>query len=88
MLPILLITLIFAYFIYAAHVLNLHRPSLEALCKPVADWFGEAGNPTTALLWTMVGVLTLVASTIFPEGFDPVAAGAILVDDKGNPIKE
>ena len=61
MLPIIIITVIFAYFIYAAHVLDLHRPAMEALCKPVAEWFGEAGNPTTAILWGMVGVLTLAA---------------------------
>jgi len=66
MLSILLTTLLFAYFIYAVHVLDLHKPALEALCKPVADWFGEAGNPVTAILWTVVGVL-LWAAWFGPE---------------------
>lgn len=61
MLPTLLITLIFAYFIYAIHKLDLHRPALEALCKPVGEWFGEAGNPVTAVLWIVVGILLWVA---------------------------
>jgi len=39
MLPILLATAILAYFIYAVHVLDLHKPALEALCKPMGDWY-------------------------------------------------
>ena len=61
MLPILLATLIFTYFIYAAHVLDLHRPALEALCKPVGNWFGEAGNPVRAGVWAGASVVSLMA---------------------------
>ncbi len=61
MLPILLATLIFAYFIYGMHVLDLHRPALEALCKPIGDWFGEAGNPVRAGVWAGAFVVSLMA---------------------------
>jgi len=61
MLPILLATLIFAYFIYAAHVLELHKPALEALRKPIGDWFGEAGNPVRAGVWAGASVVSLIA---------------------------
>jgi len=61
MLPILLITIIFTYFIYAAHVLDLHKSALEALCKPLAKWFGEAGNPVRAGVWAGASVVSLMA---------------------------
>ncbi len=61
MLPILLATAIFAYFIYAAHILDLHRPALEALCKPIGEWFGEAGNPVRAGVWAGAFVVSLIA---------------------------
>lgn len=89
MLPILLITLIFAYFIYAIHKLDLHRPALEALCKPVGEWFAEAGNPVRAALWVGAIVLSVAswlspANTLFNQmlpDFISISIAVIVIDE-------
>lgn len=89
MLPTLLITLIFAYFIYAIHKLDLHRPALEALCKPVGEWFGEAGNPVRAALWVGAIVVSLSSwlspsETFFHQmlpDFISISIAVIVIDE-------
>lgn len=88
MLALVIATIIFAWAIYGLHVLDLHRPALEALSKPVADWFAEPGNPVRALLW--FGAVTLsVASwlsssnTLFNQmlpDFISISIAVIVID--------
>lgn len=65
MIPIVIIAIIFAWAIYGMHVLDLHKPALEVLSKPLAEWFAQPGNPVRALLW--IGALALsLASWLSP----------------------
>lgn len=67
MIALLIATIIFAWAIYGLHKLELHKPALEALSKPIAEWFSEPGNPVSLSLW--VGSLVLcAASWLSPQG--------------------
>jgi hypothetical protein len=67
MLALLIATIIFAWAIYGLHKLDLHKPALEALSKPVADWFSEPGNPVSLSLW-IGSILLCAASWLSPSG--------------------
>jgi len=71
------------------HVLDLHKPALEALSKPVAEWFAEPGNPVRALLWAGALALSL-ASWLSPSGtffnqmlpdFISISIAVIVIDE-------
>lgn len=51
MIALLIATIIIAWAIYGLHKLELHKPALEALSKPIAEWFSEPGNPVSLSLW-------------------------------------
>lgn len=52
--------IVFGWAIYGLHTLDLHKPVIEALYKPVADWLVEPGNIIRVALW-IASLLAVVA---------------------------
>lgn len=89
MISLVVIAAIFAWALYGMHVLELHKPALEALNRPVAGWFAEPGNPVKPLLWIGALALSLTswlssADTLFNQmlpDFISISIAVIVIDE-------